>query len=76
MLIAIGYETLGYISKLEEKVRLPFETLASVPKQKQMLRFDKIITLDKKENVLDVKFHSKELAQKGEPEVWTMRMAS
>lgn len=75
LMVAVGYETLGYVSKLDNSVKLPFESLAAIPKQKNSIRFDKIVNQDKKENVIDLKFQSKQMSM-SEPETWTMRMAS
>jgi hypothetical protein len=43
VLIVIGKDNLGYISKFDESLVLPFEQLARIPNRKVIIPFDRII---------------------------------
>lgn len=72
-LIVFDREGVGYISKLDEKLILPFQSLARVPKRKTTIPFERIIGLEKKDGSLEIKYR-KDDRNKGDPEVWSFRM--
>lgn len=42
ILIVVGRDGLGYISKLDDKFVLPFQSLGRIPKQKTVIPFERI----------------------------------
>jgi hypothetical protein len=75
ILIVFDREGVGYISKLDEKFVLPFQSLARVPKRKVTIPFDRITSVERKDGSLEIKYR-KDDKGKGDPEVWSLRMPS